>query len=365
MYRIFVVEDEPLIRKGIVKYIQRNEAEGIEAVGDTGDGESACKEILESKPDLVITDICMPSMDGLELAAEVKKHLPDLKFIIISGFKKFEYAAEAIRIGVVEYLGKPIMEQELLSAIRRAREQSEKSRRNNGGAHAGNIPDPDAKDNEKIDVKGIDRRAIDRFLHTGNKKDIPDFLESFYEASGEEALNSYLFRQYLIIDVRMAVQDFLRSIGKEEQEFLLDGTEVQKACQTESNMRSVIKRLLEQCMDQRESPNSDPKGKIIEQAKILVEEHFREALSLGEVANRIGVSQSYLSRIFRQESGVTFVDYLNGQRMEEAKKLLRCTDKTIAEICYEVGYSDIHYFYSLFKKREGCTPKEWRNTWEV
>ena len=120
MFKIFVVEDEPLIRKGIIKYIERGGKDEFQVVGSCGDGELAYPQILEVKPDLIITDIRMPYMNGLELAREVKKQLPYVKIIIISGYEEFQYANEAIQIGVVAYLVKPILERPLLESIRKA-----------------------------------------------------------------------------------------------------------------------------------------------------------------------------------------------------------------------------------------------------
>ena len=107
MIKVFLVEDEMLIRQGVKNSIQW-EKEGYEFVGEAGDGELALPIIFKEKPDLVITDIRMPFMDGLELSRLIRQELPEVKIIILSGYDEFEYAKEAIKIGVVEYLLKPI-----------------------------------------------------------------------------------------------------------------------------------------------------------------------------------------------------------------------------------------------------------------
>ena len=116
MIKVFLVEDEVVIRDAIKNSINW-EQEGYEFVGEASDGELALPMILKEKPDILITDIRMPFMDGLELSRLVKKELPDTNIIILSGYDEFEYAKEAIKIGVEEYLLKPISSNVLLEHL--------------------------------------------------------------------------------------------------------------------------------------------------------------------------------------------------------------------------------------------------------
>ena len=116
MVKVFLVEDEIVIRDGIKNSIKW-EKEGFEFVGEAGDGELAYPMILKEQPDILITDIKMPFMDGLELSRLVKQELPDIKILILSGYDEFEYAKEAIRIGVAEYLLKPVSSIKLLEVL--------------------------------------------------------------------------------------------------------------------------------------------------------------------------------------------------------------------------------------------------------
>ena len=118
MLKTFLVEDEVVIREMIKKMIPW-EQYGFELAGEASDGEMALPLILKSKPDLLITDIKMPFMDGLTLCKLVKKELPDIKIVILSGYDDFNYAKQAINIGVEDYLLKPITRMHLLSVWRR------------------------------------------------------------------------------------------------------------------------------------------------------------------------------------------------------------------------------------------------------
>lgn len=114
--KVFLVEDEMVIRRGIKNSIDW-EKEGYIFCGEASDGELAYPMIIKEKPDILITDIRMPFMDGLELCKLVKKELPNIKILILSGYDEFDYTKEAIRLGVTEYLLKPISSGKLLEAL--------------------------------------------------------------------------------------------------------------------------------------------------------------------------------------------------------------------------------------------------------
>ena len=101
---------------------------------------------------------------------------------------------------------------------------------------------------------------------------------------------------------------------------------------------------------------------LIEEAKTFIQNNYkREDMSLNTVAAQVNISPSYFSTIFSGETGQTFVEYLTSVRLEKAKELLMCSSLRTAEIGYEVGYRDSHYFSYIFKKVVGCSPKEYKN----
>lgn len=116
--KVFFVEDEYIVREGIKNNIDW-EKNGYDFCGEASDGELAFPMISEKRPDIVITDIRMPFMDGIELSRMIKEEYPEIKIIILSGHEEFEYAKAAIQIGVEEYLLKPINGDELLQVVNR------------------------------------------------------------------------------------------------------------------------------------------------------------------------------------------------------------------------------------------------------
>ena len=117
-YKILLVDDEEEVRKSIIKKINWEE-EGFLVVGDAENGVEALEKIENLNPDLVFTDIRMPYMDGLELIKEINIRYPLIKSIIFSGFDDFDYAKEAIKMGVIEYVLKPVSAVELTEILRK------------------------------------------------------------------------------------------------------------------------------------------------------------------------------------------------------------------------------------------------------
>lgn len=134
MIKVFLVEDEFIVREGIKNNIDWDKY-GYEFCGEASDGELAFPIISKEKPDIVITDIRMPFMDGLELSRLIKKELPQIKIIILSGHEEFEYAKAAIQIGIEEYLLKPINGDELLQAVNHVAEKIKEERENSQTAN--------------------------------------------------------------------------------------------------------------------------------------------------------------------------------------------------------------------------------------
>ena len=118
LYRIILVDDEEEVRKSIVRKIGWEEA-GFQVAGDAENGEDALEKIEALEPDVVLTDIRMPYMDGLTLAERIRQKYPSMKIVIFSGYDDFEYAKQAIKLNVTEYILKPVNVEELTAILKR------------------------------------------------------------------------------------------------------------------------------------------------------------------------------------------------------------------------------------------------------
>lgn len=127
-YKVFLVEDEIVTREGIRDNVDWAAA-GFKFCGEASDGEIALPLIEENKPDILVTDIKMPFMDGLQLSRLVRERMPWVKIIFLSGHDEFEYAQAAVKLGATEYLLKPISSGDLLKALKRIQIQLDKERK--------------------------------------------------------------------------------------------------------------------------------------------------------------------------------------------------------------------------------------------
>ena len=118
LYRIILVDDEEEVRKSIIKKIDWQSA-GFQVVGDAENGQDALEKIEALKPEVVLTDIRMPYMDGLTLAGKLRQKYPSIKLVIFSGFDDFEYAKQAIKLNVIEYILKPVNVEELTAILQK------------------------------------------------------------------------------------------------------------------------------------------------------------------------------------------------------------------------------------------------------
>lgn len=218
-----------------------------------------------------------------------------------------------------------------------------------------------AENLSEIDFRITDPALLYNFLNRGATENVPPFVDEYLRKM-TGALTSDAFCHYLMLNARFFVLSFADAKGL-SQELLLelldrlklpDGRVNPEALQTYLiGVLSAAIALRDTTMDLRRGP--------LRRAMDFIDKHFDESdLSLAQTARHAQLSPNYLSALFRQELDCTFTDFVTKKRMEEAQRLLRSTDKRIGEIAVAVGYKDSRYFSTLFKKTQGCTPRELR-----
>ncbi len=255
MIKTVLVEDEETVRREISLTTPWHDL-GCLLIGEAANGIDGLELIMKVRPDLIITDIRMPGLDGLAMLEEVEELLGDEKpkAILLTGHSDFEYARKGIRLGVCEYLLKPIDDDEFHSLL----------------------------------------------------KNIADELNS--ESTGP----------------------------LEGSPILLDFKEY--------DMNSA----------------GDSKDYYVRKAVNIIGENYSRDVSMADVAEQMRITQGYLSRVFKERTGYTFLEYLTLFRLRKALELLRDRSLLISEAAYRSGFHDNGYFTQLFKKYTGITPGQYR-----
>ena len=227
----------------------------------------------------------------------------------------------------------------------------------------GLLPGKDLKSFASVDSAKVSPDIIHGFLREGKQAEMRDFV-SGYLAGVKDALESRLFRDYLLLNIRFTTIHYMGSLGVSQQDFLPqdDDTKVREASGSGGSIDTYMQELLERALALRDRESENQGKHVLKNGLKYIEEKFcDESLSLNSVAGATGVSGNYFSSIFSQEMQMTFIEYVTKKRMEKAKKLLVQTQLHSSEIAGEVGYKDPHYFSFVFKKTVGCTPREYRN----
>jgi two-component system response regulator YesN len=219
------------------------------------------------------------------------------------------------------------------------------------------------KDGSKEDTckTEIDQEGVRKFLSNGAAEEIDRFIDQLFQSAGEEAVSMPLFCRYLTLTVYFASNEYLNSIGCRVDSLWSTELRPSDSASTPEEARKYARQIMEQAFKLRDSESKKQQRHLLTQAIDFIDEHYPDdSISLDRVARKVNISPNYFSAMFSQEVGQTFVEYLTGKRIEEAKRMLRQTDKRSSEIAFTVGYKDPHYFSFVFKKVSGCTPSEYR-----
>ena len=520
-YKVFFVEDEIITREGIRDNVDW-QASGFEFCGEAADGEIALPLLRTAQPDVLITDIKMPFMDGLQLSKIVRERMPWVKIIILSGHDEFEYAQQAINLGVTDYLLKPVTVQKLQNVLQKLTVQLDQERKEQANLKklqeqveenrvvlcerllfklvVGAISPPEAIEKgqmlglnfiarhylvlilkidlgdrseqydhdeyqrvqqvvtalmeknpdiftlkrdwgdlvlimkgstqeyleeerdvlldeirqeigktryqltvgvgssknqladisqsfvealvniqnpageiksglnrtvEQAELLKVEKSAVENYLRSGAKNEFDEFFHAYLGPLGETALKSNLIRNYIFVDVVLAIAKLVNDLGGDVDKVLPELNSIEMIM---SNIKSIeqlreqVYKILTSALTYRDSQPNDQYKNLIRQTIEYLEHHYTDPeLSLHEMAAQANLSASHFSVVFSQETGRTFKEYLTEIRINKAKELLRMTALRSADIAYQVGYNDPHYFSSVFKKNTGLSPIEFRS----
>ncbi|WMJ84830.1 response regulator transcription factor [Oscillospiraceae bacterium LTW-04] len=246
MLKIVVVEDEELVRRGIVLAVDWATL-GCVVVGEATNGEDGIKEVERFNPDIIITDIKMPKMDGIEMVRLLRERGNTAYVIILTAYSSFAYAQSAIKLGAVDYLLKP--------------------------------------------------------FHDG--------------------------------DLEQAIQKIVSNKSEDTVEYE-PASCIRKVSQTAKNKY------------------------VMEALNFIAQNYSDPEITAGSIANALSISNSHLNHIFKRETAYTVSSYIVNYRLHAAMQMLRDCRNRVYEVTEKVGYRDIAYFSSTFKKAIGMSPSEYQ-----
>lgn len=505
LYKLIIVDDEHIIRDGLMSF--NWEDYGFSAVFAAANAKEALNFISHNPVDLMIVDIKMPEMSGLELSKKVKELYHNTKVIILSGYKEFEYARKAIENNVYEYLLKPVDLDKLVKTLLKAKKDLEKinfpiaqqkfldhllngkiksidaalekvdffemsldqnffmvgilnlakEKRNlkiqteiNKLLLINNLGLTYLKNNEIIFILNLQtnntkerNKTLNKVLKIVNSvlknkdyfisfgrihKNILSISNSYYEA--RITMENKFFNQEQMIFKAWEnnyEKDFLFEYPFEEENTLIDSILMGNLedCETKFNLlwesiinnkekikASIVKNIVIQFLNvvdrnlkgqnlglekvynikapftdfvfnintlnnmkkelyqltqlaakkinesnENTVNNTYP---IIEKSKAFIHENYSNKITLSSLAEHVALNPSYLSALFKKETGCNFIDYLTEIRLKNAEKLLENLDLKIYQVGNQVGYNNSKYFCEVFKKNYGITPNQYR-----
>jgi len=412
--RVIIVDDEPLVREGLLHMLRWDKLD-CEVVGLAENGIEAIEMVKAVSPDIVITDIMMPGINGLELTEFIMRNNHGTQVIILTGYNEFSFAQEAVKIGAADFVLKPTKVDELEKIILGKREIILRLRRDKrmkqelqdklfiGKPHLLNkfFNDLLQADLNKLDqvirnmeffgFKVISYSIVkvkpERYREQIEKPDEAEIIKYFSdleEIFEKEALANSLKctrlkdHQSLICiiysDCDIDLSDFEHSLMKIIESVIMKiKTDPYITCigrsQTSNNLRHIQKNLFESSKNLYNVSfigdkliSVPKKERIIPLVLDYIEKHYKEQLLLKDVADALFVSQGHLSRQISKSTSMTFTDILTGYRIEKAKQLLKEPTCRVCEAAQNVGFVDSRHFSQVFKKTVGMTPSDYRNS---
>lgn len=414
MYRILIADDEGIMLESLKTLIQKNfplECE-IECVKT---GRAAVEAAERFKPDIAFLDIQMPGLNGIQAMQEIRKYNNYTLFIIVTAFDRFSFAKEAINLGVIDYLTKPVNHKVIVDVLMRAMKIIDENRlkvsddRKVRERMAAVIPIIESgfvfsillQDDfsgrsemykELLDIRedygqvlvvewGDEERdgQLSNPVGAGVKAFAQEsvfrgFLrESFDAVPGPIICNriiAYLARsenssdeQERSLVIAKALHTIRRMKAVLDFRYRIGFGSVHPFSNANESYKEALTALYEcgrtVCHFDDYSAGLEPE-RIIADAKEYIRGNICRDITIDNIANAVGVSSYYFARLFKERTGERLIEHITNTRLEAAAQLLRDTNNSVEEVCSSCGYMDANYFERIFSKKYGVTPIVYR-----
>lgn len=413
LYTVVVADDEDELREAVCTMIPWRDY-GFRLVGSASNGLDALQLVEQHEPDLLLTDIRMPFISGIELARQVREVRPATNIAFLSGYDDFEYAKQAIQYNIISYMLKPLTMEGLGAELRTIRQKIDAQFAMFRQAAKSDGPDlraamlmplvlddyADPEGDSQMEAYarqcGLLRDVEDRPCYTvmvsslldgeGNNSTTPSFVASVDRLAGKYLRSVSFFASGKVISVLLGnpsdFQEYLHILADEIPQ--MASRVLGKRCRigvsrevrTLSGLHTAYREAMEAL---RQGDGSESGAQFIsdlapavrggsllcKRALDALDQHYMDAdLSLVSLSGMLDVSPNHLSACIKKYTGETFINILIRKRMEAARELLCTSGLKIQEISQRCGYTDQHYFSYCFKKYCGESPNAMRRRLE-
>ena len=426
MYKVLVIDDEYMITEGLKRLIPFDKWD-MKVVATANHADDALDYVREHPVDIVISDVNMPDKTGLEMIGEMKELLPNAYYILLSGYQEFDYVKKALNLNVVDYLVKPVDKVELEHLLEKIASQlGEKShepeilsqqldeeafkthlsQKENwwiglSKEKQGNFVIPyyvlgqdwqivlADQEFEGLLVMPFEapyqvnfekwKRDVEKTLFYGSVNlDQSESLFSYYEPIYRVIIQGNL--QQIIDELTLLEKIVLEntprvSITKQLfTQFVMDVFHLFEHLKAD-DMTDIVKNIhaittFEDLVAYTKETLTSFFGQYRMNENVVsvlefIGRDYKKELSLKDISKDLFINPVYLGQLIKKETNSTFAELLNKQRIKAAQQLLLSTNDSIEDICYTVGYSNVGYFYKVFRKLCGKSPKAYRKQVEA
>ncbi|MFB9276400.1 response regulator transcription factor [Cohnella cellulosilytica] len=352
MLKVLVVDDELLQRQFLNQLIDW-ESHGMQVVAEAETGIEAIQLCERHRPDIVVMDINIPRMNGIETSKNIKSRFPSCQIIILTAYGEFEYAKEALEIGVVGYVLKPLDPAIFVKELKKAQSEIEKEKSRFAYVEQAQI----------IRELAGHRDELFSILRMNDSAGLTRKIEKLFGGIEETGPTREL-AVFTSVNLLLLYTEYLEERGAKAKTFHLEKDDLFKrlnGCGSLTEIKRAVTEFLCIHLEKVSALAKPPAAKKVEEAKRYIETHYgRSDLDLTQIAESVGLNASYLSNIFKNDGGTSLSSYILTVRMKKAKELIDSDPKsTLAVLAEKVGYSDSYYFSKSFKNYYGVTPTQY------
>lgn len=389
MYKTLFVDDERLIREGISNLIDWERITGQELTL-AENAKVALKYLEHEKYEIVISDIYMQDMNGIELAKCIKGKWPDVVVILLSAYEDFDYARKAIEAGVFKYLLKPVIPEELEDAVNEAISQvklnEETKKRIDHSQEVLEDYRRELKKNLWKDILSGNMRNEDEIFERFEKMNMSKNISPIYVVVYKTDDESMLYQNQVAIDkvVSSCFEGYIDTVFMDNYIVILLKKENAKSVlyafgdlvkemfhfevymgegktvKDLSTLHMSVESAKYNIQKNRANKKDEPTQIVLAAVEMIRKEIENVDFNINTIANALYLTPAYFSRVFKRKMGMTCIDFIKNYRINLAKELLQNTDLSIQQISEKTGYATVYYFSQQFKQVTGESPGSFR-----